>query len=185
VVRENFKKLITYVAFLRGINVGGNKPVKMDILKKFLEQSGFLNVKTLLASGNVVFESGETDVEKLVSEMEALLHNKFGFEIPVILRTTKEIQKIVDSDLFKKIQVTPETRLYITFLSEWPKSELTIPYESSDKNFKILEVVGREVVSVLTVTRDRGTIDGMNILEKMFGRKITTRNWNTVLKILK
>jgi uncharacterized protein (DUF1697 family) len=96
-----------------------------------------------------------------------------------------EIQELADSNPFKKITVTPQMRLYVTFLSEKPKSSLKIPYESPEKDFKIVRVSNNEVCSVLTLSPNTGTVDAMSVLEKEFGRKVTTRNWNTVIKLLK
>lgn len=174
-----------YVALLRGINVGKNKQVKMELLKKTLESNGYKNVKTLLNSGNVIFETDEKNAEKLTTKLEVFLEKTFGFTIPVLIREMSEIKKLVDSDPFKGIKVTPETRLYVTFLSEKPTSTLKIPYESPEKDFKILQVSNTEVCSVMIVSKERNTTDAMSILEKEFGKKVTTRNWNTVCKLLR
>jgi hypothetical protein len=69
-------------------------------------------------------------------------------------------------------------------LSEKPKSSIRIPYESPEKDFKILSVHDGAVLSVVTLTPKRGTTEAMSILEKEFGKSITTRNWNTIAKIL-
>jgi uncharacterized protein (DUF1697 family) len=176
--------MIQCVAFLRGINVGGHKSVKMDDLKKAFESLGFKNVKTLLASGNVLFDTQQKSpaLRKRIGEK---LKQTFGHEVHVILRTIREIQELGDSNPFKKIRVTPQTRLYVTFLSEEPKSSLKIPYESPEKDFKIVRVSNSEVCSVVTLSPNRGTVEAMSILEKEFGRNVTTRNWNTVTKVLK
>ncbi|MCZ7400595.1 MAG: DUF1697 domain-containing protein [Candidatus Methanoperedens sp.] len=174
-----------YIAFLRGINVGGHKPVKMEELKKAFEAMGFKNVKTLLASGNVLFETPETDTDNLIKRIEEELENELGHEIGVLLRTIEEIQSLVDADPFKNIKVTPQTRFYVTFLSEKPESTLKIPYESIEKDIKIVQVSASEVCSFITLSPIRGTSDLMSVLEKEFGRKVTTRNWNTVTRILK
>lgn len=174
-----------YAAFLRGINVGGNKKVPMAYLKKCLEKLGFKNVKTLLNSGNVVFETSKTKPEVLRKNIEAQIEKTFGFPSSTIIRSLEELQKLIDSDPFKGMKVTPATRLYITFLSEKPKTKLKIPYTSPDKNFKILRASNTEVCSWLVVTADRGSVDAMGMIEKEFGKNVTTRNWNTVEKMLK
>lgn len=173
-----------YVAFLRGINVGGHKPVKMEELKKAFESMGFQNVKTLLASGNVLFETPETGTDNLVKRIEEKLEKELGHEIGVLLRTIEEIQNLVDADPFKNIKVTPQTSFYVTFLSEKSKSTLKIPYESIEKDIKIVQVSASEVCSYITLSPNRGTSDLISVLEKELGRKITTRNWNTITKIL-
>ena len=173
-----------FVALLRGINVGGNKKVPMTDLKKMLEKMKFMNVKTLLASGNVLFDSTEAGEKTLKKNIEECLLKTFGFPVPTLIRPLQELKKLQTSDPFKGIRVTPETRLYVTFLSGKPTRSLKIPYVSPDGNYKILRVSDTEICSVLTVTKDHGTIDVMSVLEKEFGREITTRNWNTVQKLV-
>ena len=174
-----------FVAFLRGINVGGNKLIKMDDLKKCFASAGFKNVKTILASGNVLFESSNADEDALAKKIADKLKAELGHNVGIQIRSIDEIQKLADRNPFKKIKVTPETRLYITFLPEKPKSKLKIPYTSPDKDFRILEVTNREICSVVDLNLGRGTVEAMSILDKEFGKNITTRNWNTVGKILK
>ncbi len=173
-----------YVIFLRGINVGGNKKVPMVDLKKMLEKLGYKNVKTLLASGNAIFETASANADALKKEIESVFTKKFGFSSDIIIREVSDIEKLVQSDPFKGIKVTKETRLYITFLGTKPASKLQT-YSSPDGNFRILKVSPTELCSVLIVTPDRGSVDLMSIIEKEFGKNVTTRNWNTVEKILR
>jgi uncharacterized protein (DUF1697 family) len=173
-----------YAAFLRGINNLGQKPVKMDELKKAFESLGFKNIKTLLASGNVVFDSPNSSPSVLAKTIEEKLKKKLGHEIIVLIRTIAELQRLAKSKPFKAINVTPQTKIYVTFLSEEPKGGLKIPYQSPDRNFKILRSTGSEVFSVLTLSSSTGTTDLVKLLEKEFGRKTTTRNWNTMSRIL-
>ncbi len=152
-------------------------------LKKTFEILGFTEIKTLLNSGNVVFSTVEKDVEVLTDTIETKLEKEFTFKIPVMIRTSEEIQSLVVSDPFKQISITPETRLYVTFLSEKPKSSLKIPYESEKKDFGILHVSDSEICNYLIPSAKRGSVDVMSFIEKEFGKNVTTRNWNTVLKI--
>ena len=173
-----------YLAFLRGINVGGNRKVLMGDLQKSLEALGFTDVKTLLNSGNVIFSTDDTDSSVLKKKIEAKLENAFGWNINVIIRSQKDIQSIVERNPFEPVIVTPETRLYVTLLSEKPKVAIHIPYETPEKNYTILEVSQNAVFSVLTLSEKYNTTDAMNVLEKEFGKNITTRNWNTVVKLV-
>jgi uncharacterized protein (DUF1697 family) len=177
-----------YAAFLRGINVGGNKQVPMERLKKTFESLGFKNVKTLLATGNVLFEAPSPSAAGLAGKIEDKLKRTFGFEIGTIVRTVEELQALADSNPFKGIKVTPETRLYVTFLArQEPRSgsKLKIPFSTPEKDFHILRVTATEVCSALTLSPNRRTVDLMSILEKEFGKRVTTRNWNTVARVLK
>jgi uncharacterized protein (DUF1697 family) len=174
-----------YVAFLRGINVGGHKTVKMDALKKAFEIMGFSNVKTLLASGNVLFDTAKASESTLASQIEKTLEKTFGHEIGVLVRTVENLQKLADHNPFAGVKVTPQTRLYVTFLSENPNSNLKIPYKSPDGNFKIIQASSSEVCSVATLSPNSRTVDLMSILEKEYGKRVTTRNWNTIERILR
>lgn len=174
----------TYAAFLRGINVGGHKIVKMDALKKAFESLGFMNVKTFLASGNVVFDAPQTNAGVLTKQLEEKLKKTFGFAISVLIRSIKELQRLDKANPFAGIKVTPQTRLFVTFLTEKPVSSLKIPYKSPDGNFKILRASKSEVCSVLTITNLRRGMQFMAVLDKEFGRMITTRSWSTITRIL-
>jgi len=175
-----------YAAFLRGINVGGHKPVPMERLKKAFEALGFHNVRTLLASGNVLFEASSGNAAGLVKKIEAKLEETFGHEIGTILRTIEDLQHLATVDPFRGIRVTPRTRLFVTFLSEEPRTNLKVPYLSPDKSYRILRIANGDVCSVLTVGPQWArNLRQMDILEKEFGKKITTRSWNTVLRVLK
>ena len=184
VTSEN-DKLTKYVAFLRGINVGGNNLIKMDDLKKIFESLGFKNVKTILASGNVVFETAKIKIPDLTKLISGKLEKTLGYGIGIIVRSIEDIRKLANTDVFKNITVTPQTRLYVTFLPEKSNSNLKIPYVSHDNNYKILRSSETEVFSVLTVSPTVNTTDLMSVLDKEFGKKVTTRNWNTIEKILK
>lgn len=173
----------SYVALLRGINVGGNVLVSMAKLKEVFEALGFGNVKTLLASGNVIFQAQKTEPAKLAGNIADAMEKTFKRRVDVIVLAIEELAKLQDRNPFKGIKVTPETRLYVTFLSERPKSARIPKLPSAD--FKILSVKDGMVCSVLRLSADKGTVDLMGAIEKEFGKKVTTRNWNTVLKIIK
>lgn len=176
---------VKYVAFLRGINVGGHVTVKMEALRKAFSSLGFTNVSTLLNSGNVIFETQETKSDFLQKRIEEKLERTFGRPIDVLLRTVAQLQKLIDRNPFKNISVTPQTRLYITFLSEKSVGTLKIPYKSEGEDVHILSASKDEVVSVITLSTGKNTTDLMKIIEREFGKKVTTRNWNTVLKVAK
>ena len=167
-----------FVALLRGINVGGHKKVPMKELKSLLEKAGYENVRTLLASGNVVLEGKKEWTDSLPD----ILEKKLGFPIGVIIIPFERIMAIVRSDPFGMIDLTPDTRLYVTFLGKRKKSGLAIPYESEDGSFRIIGQTDLAVYSVLNLGKIK-TTDAMVILDREFGKDITTRNYNTVVKI--
>jgi uncharacterized protein (DUF1697 family) len=173
----------TFVALLLGINLGKRR-MKMADVKAVFESLGFENVKTLLASGNVIFESSEKNIQKLTQQIEVVLEKKCKFIVKVILREISEIQKIIDSEPFKNISVDKNTRLYVLFLNEKNSKSIPLPYTSPLKDFKILRVDDFEVYCVLQLQHESRTVDSMKVLGKEFGKNTTMRNWNTVLKLI-
>ena len=177
-IKVNF--MPKYITLLRGINVGGNKKVPMGKLKTIFEKMDFKNVQTLLNTGNVLFESKEKSLDNRISNE---LGKVFGFKIGTIVVPLSEIEKMVRDDPFKKIKVHDKIRLYVTFLPQNIKGSLKIPYISDDKGFTIFKQTPVALFSVLDLTRTQ-TTDVMNIIDKTYGKGVTTRNWNTVLKFL-
>lgn len=182
---ENENNQESYVAFLRGINNIGSKTIKMVELKNIFESLGLNNVKTISASGNVLFATTKTEIFTLSQSIESNLENKLGYKVSVVLRTLPELEELVRSKPFKQVNITPQTKLLLTFLSEQPKKELKTPFESPEKDFKILRVTDNEVHSVVTLMPNKRPYRIIPFLEKEFGNKITTRNWNTIVKCLK
>jgi uncharacterized protein (DUF1697 family) len=138
----------------------------------------------LLASGNVLFDAPKKSLVELARKIGEGLEKTFGFEIGVLVRTIDEIQKLIDSAPFKNIRVTPQTRLYVTFISDKPKGALKIPFKSPGKEIKILHVSTSAVLSMVTLSSSTGTIDLMGMLEREFGKNITTRNLNTIVRMV-
>lgn len=167
-----------YVAFLRGINIGGRR-VLMDDLQKVFEALGFTDIKTLIASGNVAFTALEIDEKDLQQKIEKALEKFFGFTILVILRTMDEIDKLIKVEPFKRIEIEPGIRLQITFFSADMKSTESI----KNHDFLITIIDNRTLASV--VYPNGKTTNLMTTIDKTFGKYSTTRNWNTIQKLLK
>ena len=171
-----------YVGFLRGINVGGNHKLPMSELKNCLKEIGLENIKTLLNSGNFLFETKQKNLKSLESKIETHLEEIFKFPVPTILVARDEIKNLINEKPFQKIKIHNDIRLYISFLKEESKVKIDLPYYSTDKTFQIISVQNRIISSVLDLSITK-TPKGMEELEKIFGKNITTRNWNTILKL--
>lgn len=174
--------MTTLAGFLRGINVGGHHKVPMAELREKLTAIGCTQVKTLLNSGNIVFEADANPIEPLEQRLEDYLSQSFGFPIPVILRTQKEISDLVDENPFATVHVHKDIRCYVSFLKNTPTLALPLPYTSADNSFRIIAIQNKTILSVLDLSATT-TPKGMDDLEKLFGKNITTRNWNTVVKV--
>lgn len=174
---------MTLTGFLRGINVGGHHKVPMAELRNKLTEIGCENVRTLLNSGNIVFETKQTNIPDLESRIETHLSQSFNFPITLILRTKNEIADLVHKKPFETVNIHKDIRLYVSFLKNEPKIEMTLPYFSKDNTYQIISISNRIICSVLDLSTTK-TPKGMDELQKIFGKNITTRNWNTILKII-
>lgn len=175
---------LTYIALLRGINLGKHHKVPMAVLRKEMEEIGFSNVQTLLNSGNVIFDGAPESEKKLEDRITSQLENRFDFHIPVLVRTAEEILELHNTNPFEEVTETENIRLYITFLKEDPQHELSLPWTSGDGAFRIVEIQKRAICSVVDLSQGKST-EAMQILEQLFGKNITTRNWNTIRRIAK
>ena len=189
------------MAFLRGINAGGRKPLKMADLRAAFEAMGFKNVRTVLASGNVVFEAtrpasrgeapppafdmGPHGTVAVAEQVERGLLQAFAPPLSVAVRTLADVRRLVDSAPFQAVVLTPDTRLYITFLSRPEESRPDFAYESPEGDLMIRRISPGEVAGTVVLSPRRGSTELMKLIDKEFGPTVTTRNWDTVGKVLK
>jgi uncharacterized protein (DUF1697 family) len=170
----------TYIALLRGINVGGHKIIKMDQLRKALEGMGFADVATYVQSGNVVFKTPVKRAQGLSKKIEEMLLREFSMSIPVIVRTSEEIATVLKNNPFLKESGIETSRLHVTFLSEAPgktavKALDSIAAGDADR----FRCCGQEIY-LYCPNGLGGTKLSINLFEKMLSVGATTRNWNTV-----
>jgi len=171
----------TYIAFLRGINVGGKHKVPMKELKALLNKNDYQNIVTLLNSGNIIFDSAENSTEKIQKKLSELLEENFGFPIPTVVKTKDEIQKMLSENPFQSIEINKDIRLYVSFLYENLKSKMMLE-SLEDDSFSLVKVTKNELFSVLDLSQGKST-KAMEKMDKFFQKKLTTRNWNTLVKI--
>lgn len=172
-----------YIAFLRGINVGGHKKVPMAELRKTLGTIGCENVITLLNSGNVIFDLPKDPESQLEQRISDHLEQTFGFPIPILIRSAKYIQELFETDPFNGIEVHKDIRLYVSFLKAEAQTGLSLPWSSDDGSFRILSDDNRSIISILDLSIS-GTPQAMDFLEKQYRKDITTRNWKTINRII-
>ncbi len=151
----------TYVALLRGI-MPTNPNMKGEKLKKVFESLGFDHVATVIASGNVVFDSPSKNVTALEAKIEKALPKQLGFTSSTIVRSREELERLVKKAPFKGVKDEKANYLIVSFFK--------------DRRTELCTVVDR---------KDGGTPDFMRSLEKTHGKHITTRTWKTIGRILK
>lgn len=148
-----------YVAFLRGVGLQ-NPNTRNEKLREVFASLGFVHVQTVLASGNVLFESNREDAQVLEQEIEIALLEELGFKSAAIIRSWEQLEQLVQSDPFHGTTGTQRSRLNVTFLKS-----------------------GGEVFSSIDLSNTT-TPEVMRQLEKEHGKDITTRTWKTVGKIM-
>jgi uncharacterized protein (DUF1697 family) len=169
-----------FVALLRGVNLG-KRQVRSADLKLAFEGMGFAGVKTLLASGNVLFEARSD--KGLKAKIEKGLEATFGFDVGTVLRRQDELKALVKSDPFMGRVEDERTKLYVTFLDEPTARTLPMPC-GVPGNFEVVNLTDKEVFVLAFKVDDVRYGLGMEQIWKHFGKKSlwTSRNWNTVVK---
>ena len=173
----------TYIAMLRGINVSGQKMIKMEALRVALAELGLNNIRTYIQSGNIIFESPEKESGSLVKLIEAKILEKFGFQVPVIIRTPNEIKDAIATNPFLKTDSLDNAKLYLTFLAEIPgpdKIEKLNTFSYSPEEFIL---INKDVYLYCPSGYGNAKLNN-NFFENKLKTKATTRNWQTVNKLL-
>lgn len=169
-----------YVALLRGINVGGHRPVKMSELRTTLEKVGCTNVATYINSGNVVFAHDEKSEAKLLAIVEAAIAKQTGFEVDVVLRTRSELAKVVTNNPFKKAK--PE-QLYVFFMAKKPARDALATFDAKPFEPETFAIVGRELYVLLPNGLGRSKLVG-TLVRKSPVKEATARNWRTIQTLI-
>ena len=174
--------MIKSVAFLRAVNVGGQGILKMDTLRRALEDIGLSNVKTVLQSGNAIFEAEAGDVGVLGRKIEKRLRAALGVETTVVLRTFREIERLIRRDPFGDEEQGRAIKRYMAFLVKKPSGRFDLPLISAKDGLEIFSIEGREAFVLSRPIHGRYGFPN-NFVEEALGVAATTRNWNTVLRL--
>ena len=165
-----------YAAFLRGVMPTN---AKMPALKAAFEAAGFTDVKTVLGSGNVVFDARSTSEEALQQKAEAAMQERLGHAFPTIVRPVEQLRKLLASDPYRAFKVSPKAKRIVTFLRGRPTAKIKLPVELGGA--RILSMEDGEIFSAYLPT-PKGPVF-MTLIEKTFGKDLTTRTWDTVAKV--
>jgi uncharacterized protein (DUF1697 family) len=172
-----------YVALLRGINVGGNNLIKMTALAACFEKHGFQNVVTYIQSGNVIFEAGAATASKLTQRLEEMLTATFSYRASVVLRSRKELQRIVEGAP-KGFGREPDRYRYDVLFLKPP-----LAAASAMKIVPMKEGVdqvspGQGAIYFSRLVSKASQSRLSKIVSMPIYQSITIRNWNTTTKLL-
>jgi uncharacterized protein (DUF1697 family) len=174
-----------YIALLRGINVGGKNKIKMAELRNSLETMDLERVQTYIQSGNILFESNESE-EQLRFQMEQKIEKDFGFLIPVILRTAAELDFLAGNCPFSEEAVAEAEAasevesLYVSLLLEAPSNEAVENLSAYRSELDEYRINGRDVY--LLFHRSVRNSKLASNLQKL-DVPMTMRNWKTINKL--
>jgi uncharacterized protein (DUF1697 family) len=167
-----------YVAFLRGVSPTN---ASMPELKKAFEAAGFTDVRTVRSSGNVVFGAPAAGDAALERRAEAAMKKRLGHAFPTIVRSVDELRELLASDPYQNFRLAPAAKRVVTFLRAKPKARPKLPLELDGA--RILRVLDREVFTAY-VPGPKGPVF-MTLIEKTFGKDVTTRTWDTIRVVSK
>jgi uncharacterized protein (DUF1697 family) len=160
--------MTSYIALLRGINVGGNKQIAMSDLRDRFTKAGFEDVRTLLQSGNVVFRSKTRPVLPAIPDVD------------VFVRSAKEWNAIIERNPFTKEAKSDPGLLIMMVLKDAPRSLTDLRAAISGR--EVVEAVGKQLYVFYPDGQGRSKFSHA-VIEKRLGTRATGRSWNTVLKI--
>ena len=173
----------TYIALLRGINVGGHKKIKMAELKEHLKTLNFEQVSTYIQSGNIVFNSPNDSIHDLEEQIHEMILEQYGFDVPVIIKTAKELKHVIDHHPYIDHPSYDIDRTYITYLNKAPDPSLIKQLAATD--FSPEEYVIDQANIHFYSPKGYGKAKmNNNLFENKLKVKATTRNWKTTLKLL-
>jgi uncharacterized protein (DUF1697 family) len=180
--RVELVSMPTYIALLRGINVGGHGKLPMEKLRALCEGLGCEQVKTFIQSGNVVFKAAKGDPGTLSAKLEKKILAEFGFPVAVVTRTAAELGKIIEGNPFAKESRAEPAKVHVAFLSQAPTAEEVKALKAKTSENEQARCSGREVYLYYRDGMGQAKMTGA-VIERVLGVKATARNWNTVTKL--
>jgi len=173
--------MTTYVALLRGINVGGNKMIAMAELRAALTEMGFAEVRTLLQSGNVVFRAPAQPSLKLEARLEQEAAKRFGFAPDFHVRTADEWRAVIGANPFTKEAKADPGHLLVSFFKAPVDAAKVKALQAAITGPERVRSDGRHLY--MTYPNGVGTSKAPVLVDKILGARGTARNWNTVTKL--
>ena len=171
--------MAVFVVMLRGINVGGQKSIRMENLRASFEAVGYRNVGTYVQSGNVVFDSASVSGDSLTTKIGEMILRDYGFPVALILRSAVEMAKVARGNPFLKERGIDPSKLHVTFLSDRPTKSSLEKMKRLNGAPDQYRIVEREVYLYCPGGYGRTRLSN-NAIEKALSVEATTRNWNTV-----
>jgi uncharacterized protein (DUF1697 family) len=179
-------KPITYLALLRGINVGGNNIIKMIDLKSCFEKMGLDKVKTYIQSGNVIFQSSEKNSEKLTAQIEKVLSKQFNYHGRAVLISQQQLKNILTQAPAKFGQQPTKYRYDVLFLKPPLTTAEAFPQLTTKPGIDQANFASSEPALYFQRLIAKATSSHLSKIIKLpIYQNLTIRNWNTTTKLAK
>lgn len=170
-----------YIAILRGINVSGQKKIRMADLRDLVKNWGFHQVETYIQSGNILFSTKIKEPITIQQTIEKGIHEAYGFEVPVLILSDKEMAYVAENNPFISQGKDPD-RLYVTFLSGRPEKDRIDAIDADRYLPEEFVVDGKFLYFFSPLGYGRAKMNN-NFFEAKLKLKATTRNWKSVIKL--
>lgn len=171
-----------YIAMLRGINVSGQKIIKMEHLRASFETLGFRGVETYVQSGNVIFETAKNSSESLSRKIGERILRDFGFPVSIVLKTSKNLEKVIQGNPFARKKTIDPSKLHVTFLSEPPSRSALRRLQVLSAEPDQFRLAGQEIYLYCPDGYGRTKLSN-SAFERILSVAATTRNWRTLNKL--
>ena len=175
-------QLETYVALLRGINVGGKHKLPMKELAETVNACECSQVRTYIQSGNVVFAASRKCAQELPAVLAERIEERFGFQVPVMVRAREELARVIRDNPFVKAGL-PEHTLHVYFLADLPAADAVQSLDANRSAPDAFRVIGREIYLHLPNGMGRTKLTNA-YFDSRLSTSSTARNWATVKKLL-
>lgn len=173
----------TYIAFLRGINVSGQKKIIMADLRGMLRKLKFDEVETYIQSGNIVLKSNDDDCQKIAQKIKMGIADTFGFEVPVLVKTYKELKSIFDKNPFTEPSDIENKRVYFALLKKPPQPESIKEFRKEKFQGEQFVVANDCVYLNYQIGAGKAKLSN-NLIERKLKVSATSRNYRTMTKLL-
>ncbi len=174
--------VVTHVALLRAVNVGGNNKIAMNDLLRFFGDEGFVGARSLLQSGNIVFDGGARKGAQLEDHLEARTAARFGLRADYLVRTAAEMKEIIARNPFKREATEDPSHLLVLFLKKAVSAANARALRAVVTGPESARVRGKHVYIVYPEGIGRSKLTTTRV-ETALGTRATGRNWNTVVKL--
>lgn len=173
----------THLALLRGINVSGHNMIKMDVLKMFLENAGFQNVRTYIQSGNVFVDSEEDNGASVGFKIKQQIFKELGLEVPVVVIGKEDLEACLKNNPYLKEKECDTKKLYVAFISKELSSGALNDLKISQFKPDEAAIDKNKIFIKYAVGAGKTRLD-QKYIEKKLNVIATIRNWNTVTTLL-